>query len=178
MKVIIKNLVADEAVNLLKKILGEQGIVYDSPIVLGELTLPQGIAPARLRQLSSILEAHNLPILTDRKEQLPEQLRHIVREMLENAEPPQENYSLYISRRLGLNYTYIANVFSSTQGFTVEQLIIEQKIEKARQMLLSGQYPVGRIAQLLHYSSIGHFSNQFKKITGKSPSVFKKGMLQ
>jgi len=178
MKFIIKNLAADEAVNLLKSILDGLKIVYDRNIVLGELTLPQGISPARLRQLGSILEAHNLPILTDRREQLPEQVRHIIREMLEDTKPPQENYSHYISRRLGLNYTYIANVFSSTQGVTIEHLIIEGKVEKARQMLLSGNYSIGRIAELLHYSSIGHFSNQFKKVTGKNPSAFKKGTLQ
>jgi YesN/AraC family two-component response regulator len=113
-------------------------------------------------------------IVYDRKTILSEQLKLLVHEMFRLSQPIRENYSVYISNRMQLNYTYLANIFSEMNGITIEHYIINQKIEVAKQLLLSGRYNIGEIADALDYSSIGHFSNQFKKVTGLNPSEFKK----
>ena len=173
MKLVIKNLLEPGNLQLLKNILNELNIRHEDEVVAGELVTAEDLSSARLRQLGSRLEQHSMHIITGRKEQLSERVRHIVREMLD-GDAPQENYSLYIGQRLGLNYTYIANAFSFSQGATIERLIISTRIEKAKQMLLTGRYAIGQVAEQLHYSSIGHFSNQFKRVTGKNPSAFLK----
>ena len=96
--------------------------------------------------------------------------------MLNGDTLPTENYSKYISNQLFLNYTYIANVFSETEEITIEHFIIKHKIEKVKTLLQNSDHSVSQIADLLHYSSVGHLSNQFKKVTGQSPSEFKRSM--
>ena len=94
--------------------------------------------------------------------------------MLDLNERPLQNYSAYIGYNLKHNYTYLANVFSETKGITIEHYIIEKKIDKAIVMLHDGSHSITQITGKLYYSSIGHFSNQFKKITGVSPTTYKK----
>jgi YesN/AraC family two-component response regulator len=109
---------------------------------------------------------------SDHCQVLAAKVKEVVSEILSLAERPRENYSVYISNRLNLNYTYVANVFSETEGITIEHYIIEERIKMAITLLESGFYSISEIAQMLMYSSIGHFSNQFKKVTGKRPSTF------
>lgn len=106
---------------------------------------------------------------------LAEKVKEVVAEILSLPDRPRENYSVYISNRLNLNYTYVANVFSEMAGITIEHYIIDAKIKKAIGLLESGSYTISQVAQMLGYSSIGHFSNQFKKVTGKRPSEFLPG---
>jgi AraC-like DNA-binding protein len=88
-------------------------------------------------------------------------------------ELPKENYSDYISKKLDYDYTYLSNVFSEVKGLTIQQFIILHKIEKVKELLLYDELNLTEIADKMHYSSVGHLSNQFKKITGLSPSYFK-----
>lgn len=94
--------------------------------------------------------------------------------MLGQDERPRENYSVFISHRLGLNYTYLANLFSEVNRLTIEHYIIEKRIRKAADLLSTGKYTVGEMAVFMNYSSIGHFSNQFKKVMGISPNRFRR----
>jgi AraC-like DNA-binding protein len=88
-------------------------------------------------------------------------------------ELPLLNYSEHISQKLNYDYTYLANTFSEVQGITIQQFIILHKIERVKELLLYDQLNLTEISFKLHYSSVAHLSNQFKKITGLSPSFFK-----
>ena len=88
-------------------------------------------------------------------------------------EIPKENYSDYISEKLGYDYTYLANTFSEVKGITIQQFIILNKIEKVKELLLYNELNLTEISRKLHYSSVAHLSNQFKKVTGLSPSYYK-----
>ena len=88
-------------------------------------------------------------------------------------EIPQVNYSNYISEKLGYDYTYLANTFSEVKGITIQQFIIIHKIERVKELLLYEELTLTEIAYQLHYSSVAHLSNQFKKITGLTPTYFK-----
>jgi AraC-like DNA-binding protein len=88
-------------------------------------------------------------------------------------EVPKVNYSEYISQKLNYDYTYLANIFSEVKGITVQQYIINHKIERVKELLLYNELSLTEISYKLHYSSVAHLSNQFKKVTGLSPSYFK-----
>jgi AraC-like DNA-binding protein len=88
-------------------------------------------------------------------------------------EIPKVNYSDYISEKLGYDYTYLANTFSEVKGITIQQFIIMHKIEKIKELLLYDELNLTEISYMLHYSSVAHLSNQFKKITGLTPSYYK-----
>lgn len=88
-------------------------------------------------------------------------------------ELPNVNYSEFISKKLNLDYTYLSNLFSEVKGITIQQYIIINKIERVKELLLYDELNLTEISYKLHYSSVAHLSNQFKKITGVSPSFYK-----
>ncbi|MEO6667939.1 MAG: AraC family transcriptional regulator [Ferruginibacter sp.] len=174
MKLFIKNMKGQDCKKWLAALLLELGIVHDDEIRLGEIALPAMIPQPQFMQLKSRLEENGMIIIYERKQILTEQVKYLVHEMLSGDNKPEENYSHYISKRLFLNYTYLANVFSETEGITIEHYIIDKKIEKVKQLLLYSDHSISQIADIAHYSSIGHLSNQFRKVTGVTPSEFKK----
>src|SRR5205085_5707367 len=97
----------------------------------------------------------------------------IIDMVLFSDELPVENYSSYISKKLNYNYTYLANLFSEIEGITIEHFIISNKIEKVKELLLENELNLTQIAEKMHYSSVAHLSNQFKKVTGLTPTNFK-----
>lgn len=111
----------------------------------------------------------------ERKSVLIEKIIDVIADMnFYSDEKPKLNYSAYISKRLKHNYTYLAHIFSAAKGLTIQQFIIINKIEKAKELLLYGQFNLTEISYKLHYSSVAHLSGQFKKITGYSPSSYLK----
>ena len=102
-----------------------------------------------------------------------EKIKSIIIEMIHYSEElPDINYSDYISEKLNYDYTYLSNIFSEVKGITIQQFIIIHKIEKAKELLLYDELNLTEISYKLHYSSVAHLSNQFKKITGLSPSFY------
>lgn len=91
-----------------------------------------------------------------------------------SEEVPKVNFSDYISQKLNYDYTYLSNIFSETKGMTIQQYIILHKIERVKELLLYDELSLTEISYKLHYSSVAHLSNQFKKVTGLSPSFFKR----
>jgi AraC-like DNA-binding protein len=89
-------------------------------------------------------------------------------------EPPKANFSDYLSEKLHYDYHYLSNLFSEVKGTTIEHYIISHKIERAKELLIYNKLTLTQIAFKLHYSSVAHLSNQFKKVTGLTPSFFKK----
>jgi AraC-like DNA-binding protein len=111
----------------------------------------------------------------DPKAILIERIKNVIIEMIHyDKELPKVNYSDYLSEKLGYDYTYLSNMFSEVKGSTIQQFIIKHKIERVKELLLYDEYNLTEISYMLHYSSVAHLSNQFKKITGLSPSYFKK----
>jgi AraC-like DNA-binding protein len=145
---------------------------------LGTVELSEEITEDQREQLKKNLLRSGLELLDDKKSILIEKIKNVIIEMIHYAdELPAHNYSTYISNKLDYDYTYLANIFSEVQGITIQQYIILHKIEKVKELLLYDELNLTEIAYKLHYSSVAHLSNQFKKVTGLTPSFFK-GMKQ
>ena len=153
----------------LKK-LGLHFIVVD----LGEVEIMETLTRDQQESLKAGLLNSGLEIMDDRKAVLIEKIQNVVTEMIHyTEEAPKINYSKYISEKLNYDYTYLSNLFSEVKGITVQQYIIVHKIEKAKELLFNNELNLTEISYKLHYSSVAHLSNQFKKITGLTPSHFK-----
>ncbi len=142
---------------------------------LGTVEMTDNITPVQLLQLKQNLLKSGLELLDDKKSILIEKIKNVIIEMIHYSEElPKVNYSDYISSKLEHDYTYPANIFSEVKGITIQQFIIIHKIEKVKELILYDELNFTQIADKLHYSSVAHLSNQFKKVTGLSPSFYKK----
>ena len=113
--------------------------------------------------------------MDDRKSILIEKIKNVIVEQVHYSEDPLEiNFSNYLSQKLNLDYTYLANLFSESQGITIEHFHIMHKIERVKELLVYDELSITEIAWKTGYSSVGHLSTQFKKMTGLTPSFFKK----
>jgi len=116
-----------------------------------------------------------LELLDDKKSILIEKITNVIIEMIHyQDELPKVNYSDYLAEKLDYDYTYLSNVFSEVKGINIQQFIIHHKIERVKELLLYEDLNLTEISYKLHYSSVSHLSNQFKKVTGLSPSFYKK----
>ena len=141
---------------------------------LGVVDLHTDITDIQLEQLKENLNKAGLEVLDDSKSQLIEKIKKLITDMIHSSEEqPKVNYSVFISEKLGYNYTYLANIFSEVKGITIQQFIIIHKIEKAKELLFYNELTLTEIAHRLHYSSVAHLSSQFKKVTGLSPKFYK-----
>ncbi len=160
-----KMLVKDE----LKK-LNLHFIVVD----LGEIEIMETITNEQRDQLNTALKLSGLELMDDKKAVLIEKVKNIIIEMVHYFdELPSINYSDYISSKVGLDYTYISNIFTEVKGLTIQQFIINHKVERIKELIIYDELNITEIAWKMNYSSVAHLSNQFKKITGLSPSHFK-----
>jgi AraC-like DNA-binding protein len=141
---------------------------------LGVVEILEDISPKQREQLKTSLLKSGLELLDDKRSILIEKIKNVITELIHHTdEIPKENYSDYISEKLGYDYTYLANTFSEVKGITIQQFIIINKIEKVKELLLYNELNLTEISRKLHYSSVAHLSNQFKKVTGLSPSYYK-----
>lgn len=153
----------------LKK-LGLHFIIVD----LGEVDIMEDISDWQREQLKIALLGVGLELMDDKRAILIEKIKNVITEMIHYSdELPKINYSEYISEKLNFDYTYLSNIFSEVKGITLQQFIIVHKIEKVKELLLYDELNLTEISYKLNYSSVAHLSNQFKKITGLSPSQFK-----
>lgn len=142
---------------------------------LGMVETAREITHEKRIQLKNNLLKSGLELLDDKKSILIERIKNVIVEMVHyNDEIPKMNYSGYLSEKLGYDYTYLSNTFSEVKGITIQHYIIKHKIEKVKELLLYDEFNLAEIAHKLHYSSPSHLSNQFKKVTGLTPSFFKK----
>jgi AraC-like DNA-binding protein len=149
------------------------GIRYVS-LDLGMAEIPEDITPSQRLQLKENLLHSGLELLDDNKSILIEKIKNVITQMIHYSdELPKVNYSDYISEKLDYDYTYLSNIFSEVKGITIQQFIIIHKIERVKELLLYNELNLTEISYKLHYSSVAHLSNQFKKITGLSPSFYK-----
>ena len=153
----------------LKK-LGLHFIVVD----LGEVEIMETMSASQQEMLKSALLKSGLELMDDKRSVLIEKVKNVITEMIHHSdELPKVNYSDFISEKLDYDYTYLSNLFSEVKGITIQQFIIVNKIERAKELLLYNELSLTEISYKLHYSSVAHLSNQFKKITGLTPSHYK-----
>jgi AraC-like DNA-binding protein len=141
---------------------------------LGVVDIMENITIEQHDQIKAALLKSGLELMDDKKAVLIERIRNIIIEMVHYSdELPKTNFSDYLSEKLNYDYTYLANLFSEVQGTTIEKFIIAHKIERVKELIIYDELNLTEIAWLMHYSSVAHLSNQFKKITGLTPSHFK-----
>jgi len=174
MKLYIKYMVSLRCKLLVKeelKKIGFQHVLVD----LGVAEIYEDITPEQRKMLGDNLQKSGLELLDDSRSILIERIKNVITELIHYSdELPTQNYSDYISKKLNYDYTYLSNIFSEVKGITIQQFIILNKIERVKELLLYDELNLTEISYKLHYSSVAHLSNQFKKITGLSPSFFKK----
>jgi len=148
--------------------------LHCTSVELGEAVIPEDISPDKMDRLSIALKKTGLELMDNKKSILVEKIKAIIIEMVHyNDEQIKINLSDYLSEKLKYNYTYLANLFSEVKGTTIEQFYLAHKIEKVKELLVYDELNLTEIAWKLHYSSVAHLSNQFKKMTGLTPSHFK-----
>jgi len=158
------------AVREVLKKMGLHFVVVD----LGEVEIMEDVTGESHAQLKEALLSEGFELMDDHKAILIEKIKNVITEMIHNSdEEINMNYSDYIIGKLNYDYNYLSTLFSELKGITIQQFIIVNKIERAKELLIYGELNLTQISYKLHYSSVGHLSNQFKKVTGLSPSAFK-----
>jgi AraC-like DNA-binding protein len=173
MKLFIKSMVSQCCIQRVETELEQLG-VFGSVVELGTVDLPYPLTDEQLKKLGEALEACGLEILEDGKSVLVEHIKNKITLWVRNLEEVHPtNFSKHIAKELGHNYTYLSNLFSKSEGITIEHYIILNKIEYIKELIQYHQLNMSEIADRLRYSSNSALSNQFKKVTGISPSDFK-----
>ena len=173
MKLYIKYMVSLRCKMMVKEELKKLGLHY-VVVDLGVVEIMENISQEQHDELKKNLLASGLELLDNKKSILIEKIKNVITEMIHYSdEIPKVNYSDYISEKLEYDYTYLSNLFSEVKGITIQQFIIIHKIERVKELLLYDELNLTEISYKLHYSSVAHLSNQFKKVTGLSPSFYK-----
>jgi AraC-like DNA-binding protein len=158
------------AVKDIFKNLGLHFIVVD----LGEVEVMEELSAEQETGLKAALLEIGLELMEDNKSILIEKTKNLITEMIHHStEVPKVNYSDYISEKLNYDYTYLSNIFSEVKGITIQQFIINHKIERVKELIIYDELTISEIAWKMNYSSVAHLSNQFKKNTGLTPTHFK-----
>ncbi|MDP4282208.1 MAG: AraC family transcriptional regulator [Bacteroidota bacterium] len=173
MKIYIKNMVCIRCKMVVKSELEKLGLHYVT-VELGEAEIMENISADQLDHLSIGLKKSGLELMDNKKSILVEKIKMVIIELVHyNDEQIKINLSDYLSEKLNYDYTYLANLFSEVKGTTIEKFFLTHKIEKVKELLVYDELNLTEIAYKMHYSSVAHLSNQFKKMTGLTPSHFK-----
>lgn len=150
--------------------LGLHFVVVD----LGEVDIMEELTTSQLAELRKALFDVGFELMDNKRAVLIERIKNAIIEMVHHSEEQiKVNFSDYLSEKLNHDYTYLANLFSEVQGTTIEQFIISHKIERVKELIMYGELNITEISWKMNYSSVAHLSNQFKKVTGLTPSHFK-----
>lgn len=171
----IKHMVSFRCILVVKEALNTTGIEFKQ-VKLGEVELLEmNLMDSKKEELKSLLSECGLEILQEKKTTTVEKIKTSVIEMVHYSdELPKIKLSIYLSKKLNLNYTYLSNLFKEVTGMTIQHFIVLHKIEKAKELILYDELSLNEITHQLQYSSVAHLSNQFKQITGITPTHFKK----
>lgn len=173
MKIYIQNMVCTRCKMVVKTELERLGF-HDIIVSLGEAEIKEDISAEQLAGLRTALKKTGLELMDDKKSILVEKIKSIIIEMVHFSDYQIKiNLSDYLTEKLNYNYTYLANLFSEVKGISIEQFFLTHKIEKVKELLIYDDLNLTEIAWKLHYSSVAHLSNQFKKMTGITPTAFK-----
>ncbi|MFP5042189.1 helix-turn-helix domain-containing protein [Parasediminibacterium sp. JCM 36343] len=173
MKLYIKHMVSLRCKIVVQLELDKIGLHYKL-VSIGEVELDGKITPEQHDMLKIALEQTGLELMDDKNTKLTEKIKNVIVDMVQREDEfPNNNFSNYISQKTGYDYTYLSNVFSRSAGVSIAHYIILHKIEKVKELLSYNELNLTEISYQLHYSSVAHLSNQFKKITGVTPTFFK-----
>ncbi|MCB0506978.1 MAG: AraC family transcriptional regulator [Chitinophagales bacterium] len=170
----IKNMVCNRCIMAVQQEM-EKANLNVKFITLGEVVLENAPTTAQQTKIENGLNALGFQLISDKRERIIEKIKNIIIEQvhIQNNDSKQ-NLSDVLSNTLHYDYTYLSNLFSEIEGTTIEQYFIAQKIEKVKELLVYDELSLSEIAFRLNYSSVAYLSNQFKKVTGLTPSHFKK----
>jgi AraC-like DNA-binding protein len=158
---------------VVKEELTKLGLHYAS-VELGEVEVLEKISLEQHDRFKAALLKSGLELMDDKKSVLIQKIKNVIIELVHYSEEPLTiNFSEFLSQKLNHDYTYLANLFSEVQGTTIEKFLIAHKIERVKELLVYDELNLTEIAYKMHYSSVGHLSAQFKKVTGLTPSHFK-----
>ncbi|MHA4807253.1 helix-turn-helix domain-containing protein [Flavitalea flava] len=173
MKLYIRNMVCNRCITAVRAELELLGLQPVS-ITLGEVEVEGEISKEVLTRLGDSLLQLGFELIDDRKSRIIEKIKNeLVNLVHYTEEQPRTNLSDFLSSKLNHDYNYLSTLFSDVEGITIEKYFIAQKIEKAKELLMYDELTLSEIAFRLGYSSVGYLSNQFKKVTGFTPSHFK-----
>jgi len=159
---------------VVKSELQKLGLKYIN-VKIGEADIVEDILPEQLEKLDIALRKSGLLLMDNKKSVLVEKIKAAIIELVHYSEEQiKVNLSDFLSEKLNYDYTYLANLFSEVKGVTIEKFYLTHKIEKVKELIVYDELNITEIAYMMHYSSVAHLSNQFKKITGLTPSHFKK----
>ncbi|MBD1364533.1 helix-turn-helix transcriptional regulator [Mucilaginibacter sp. ZT4R22] len=173
MDLFIKNMVSSRCKIIVEFELRKAGLKCTS-IDQGKVTVAGDVLPAQIQQVGVSLFKFGLVLMDNKKSILIEKIKQVIVDLVFHSEMRlKTNFSDYLSNKLNLDYTYLANTFSDVQGITIEQFLILNKIQLVKQLIRQDELSLTEISWKLHYSSVAHLSTQFKKVTGLTPSQFK-----
>ena len=143
-------------------------------VELGQVEIMEDISEKQKKQLKIALLRLGLELMDDKRNELIEKIKSSVIQLIHHSDEMLKiNFSTFLSEKLNHDYTYLSNLFSEVQGTTIEQFIISHKIERIKELIIYNELSITEIARMMNYSSVAYLSNQFKKNTGLSPSLFK-----
>jgi len=158
---------------MVKAELEKLGLHY-TVVDLGKVEVKEEISQDQRQHLAIALKKMGLELMDDKKAILIERIKNVIIETIHYSDEALKiNFSDHLSEKLNYDYTYLANLFSEVQGTTIEHFIIMHKIERVKELLVYDELSLTEISYMLHYSSVAHLSNQFKKVTGLTPTFFK-----
>lgn len=174
MKLYIKNMACESCKIIVRQALDELNLTT-LKIDLGEVEIKEDITDEKKKILNSKIKRAGLELLISKQGVLIEKIRKVMVDSVYNSdEKPLMKFSSLLSRKLHHSYAYLAGFFSDVQAITIEKYIISLKVERIKELILDEEFTLSEIAHKLHYSNVSHLSNQFKKVTGLTPSHFKK----
>lgn len=171
----IKNMVCHRCIKVVKDELTKLGYEV-SNITLGEAIIKSSEKSPNIIEIKKVLVDNGFDLVDDKNSKLIEKIKVLIINKIHHQNDKLEKFSFpkYLSNELGVNYSQLSSVFSSSEGITIEKFIIKQKIEKVKELLTYNELTLSEISFMLGYSSVQHLSNQFRQITGLNPSYFKK----
>lgn len=173
-KLLIKNMVCPRCITSVEHILNKENILFNK-VSLGEVDLKENLNASQRNKLQKELEKTGFELIESRLNSIIEKIKLAVINYVGNTNNERKlKLSNFILKDLPYDYSYLSDLFSSVEGITIEHYFIEQRIEKVKEFLVYDQLNFSEIAYELGFSSVHHLSSQFKKVTGLTPSYFKK----
>lgn len=174
MKLYIGNMVSNRCKMIVKSELEKHGLHFIM-VELGEVEIMESLSAEQLESFNDSLGKSGLSVISDKKSILIERIKNTIVELVYYSDKlPRTNFSDFLSEKLQYDYTYMANIFSEVQGTTIERYLISLRIERVKELLIYGELNLTEISYKMQYSSVAHLSSQFKKVTGLTPSYYKR----